>query len=63
MARLFRTDYDVEICDDRCCERDIYRFADLPYPLRDLLHRRPTFSILRWRSPDGSTWLIRPVLG
>jgi hypothetical protein len=63
MAVLFRTDYDVEICDDEICVRDIYRFADLPYPVRDALHRWPGYRTVRWRSPDGCTWLIRPVLG
>ena len=43
--------------------RDIYGLMDLPYGLRDLLYGRPRFTIVRWRSPDGSTWLVRPVLG
>ena len=63
MAVLFRTDYDVEIAGARTYERDIYRFDDLLGPVRDQLHRRSGFGVLRWRSPDGSTWLIRPILG
>lgn len=63
MAFLFKDNYDVEICTQESCVRDIYGLIDLPYALRDAIRSRPRFSVVRWRSPDGSTWLVRPVLG
>jgi hypothetical protein len=54
--------FDIEICDDHGCTRDIYRLADLPTDLRELVLARRASDELVWQSADGSRWYVRAAL-
>jgi hypothetical protein len=61
MAFALQAGFDIEICDDRGCSRDIYRLADLPTELRELVLVRRASDEIEWRTADGSRWLVRPA--
>jgi hypothetical protein len=63
MAFVLEAGFDVEICDDGTCARDIYRLDDLPRDLRELVVNQRSFDELEWYSPDGCRWRLRAVLG
>ena len=41
---------------------DIYRIAELPRDLKDLVVARRACEELEWFAPDGSRWYVRPAL-
>ncbi len=59
MAFVLEAGFDVEICDDDRCARDIYSLADLPRDLRELVVNRRSQDELEWYSPDGCRWRVR----
>lgn len=61
MAFALQAGFDIEICDDHGCTRDIYRLADLPVDLRELVLARRASDELLWQSADGSRWYVRPA--
>jgi hypothetical protein len=63
MAFVLEAGFDVEICDERSCVRDIYRLDDLPLDLRELVVSRRGFDEVEWYSADGCRWRVRAVLG
>jgi hypothetical protein len=62
MAFVLQAGFDVEICDGPACSRDIYRLADLPRDLREMVVAQRCRDELEWYSPDGSRWRVRPAL-
>ena len=62
MTFSLRAGFDIEICDHDGCCRDIYRLADLPTDLRELVLARRASDEIQWESPDGSRWRVRAAL-
>lgn len=62
MSFTLHAGFDIEICDDHGCTRDIYRLADLPTDLRELVLARRASDELVWQSADGSRWYVRAAL-
>ena len=62
MAFVLQAGFDVEICDGEACSRDIYRLADLPRDLKELVVCQRGREEVEWYSSDGCRWRVRAAL-
>ena len=64
MTFALQAGFDVAIAEPSTgmvAERDIYRLADLPRDLRELVVAKRACEELEWFAPDGSCWRVRPA--
>ena len=62
MAFVLQAGFDVEICDTDGCTRDIYRLADLPRDLKEIVVCQRARDEVEWYSADGCRWRVRSAL-
>lgn len=59
MAFVLQAGFDVEIYDGEASSRDIYRLADLPRDLKELVVCQRAREEVEWYSADGCRWRVR----
>jgi hypothetical protein len=62
MTFVLQAGFDVEISEGETRCRDIYRLADLPRELKELVVCQRARDEVEWFSPDGARWRVRPAL-
>ncbi len=61
MTFVLQAGFDVEISDGESRSRDIYRLADLPRDLKELVVCQRSRDEVEWYSPDGARWRVWPA--
>ena len=62
MTFVLQAGFDVEITEGELASRDIYRLADLPRDLKELVVCRRSSDEVEWYSPDGARWRVRAAI-